>query len=60
MKKILIVSIIAGLLVGGVVLAANTFPETLNVWEYGDLIEQDWANQLEIKIGIDNSQRRSF
>ncbi len=33
----------------------NTFPTTLNSWSDDDVIESDWANQLEAKLGIDNS-----
>ncbi len=37
------------------VYAANTFPTTVNDWVDGDIIESDWANALESKIGIDGS-----
>jgi len=35
--------------------ATNQFPTALNNWQVGDVIESNWANSLEIKIGIDNS-----
>lgn len=53
--KTIIFSIICGVIVGGIVLAANTFPTTLNAWVTGDTIESDWANSLESKIGADSS-----
>lgn|SRR3990167_2283637 len=37
------------------VASANTFPTTLNDWESGDIISEDWANALEDKLGIDSS-----
>lgn len=42
-------------LVTGIVYAANTFPTTLNDWESGEIIESDWADSLEDKIGVDGS-----
>lgn len=50
-----LIPIFAGLVVGLVVFAANVFPASLNVWEYGDIIEEDWANSLEETIGVTNS-----
>ena len=35
--------------------AANTYPTTLNDWGDGDIIESEWANQLEAKIGVTGS-----
>jgi len=57
MKKfqILLTTLIAVLITGSIVLAANQFPGDLNNWSTGDTIEADWANALEAKIGIDNS-----
>jgi len=48
-------AITASVLMAGIVLAANVFPTSLNVWEYGDVIEEDWGNALENTIGITNS-----
>lgn len=53
--SIILTTLIAVLITGGIVLAANTFPTTLNTWSSGDVIEEDWANALEIKIGVDGS-----
>ena len=57
MKKILpyIVAVAASLIMAGIVLATNTFPTTLNDWEYGDIIEEDWADAVENAIGVINS-----
>ena len=52
---IILSSLISILLVVEIVLAANQFPTVLNNWQPGDVIESDWANTLETKIGIDNS-----
>ncbi len=35
--------------------ASNNFPTSLNNWGSGDVIEQEWANSLEDKIGVDSS-----
>lgn len=42
-------------MVFGIVYAANTFPTTLNDWKEGDLIEEEWGNALEDKLGVDDS-----
>ena len=59
MKKDIIkfISVIAlsVLFIWGVVYAANTFPTTLNDWEDGDIIESDWADSIEAKVGITGS-----
>lgn len=34
---------------------ANQFPTELNDWQDEELIESDWADALEVKIGKDNS-----
>lgn len=34
---------------------ANQFPTALNDWQDEEIIESDWADSLEEKIGIDNS-----
>ena len=38
-----------------VAFAANTFPTTLNDWSSGEVIPSDWADSLEEKLGINNS-----
>lgn len=30
---------------------ANNFPDSLNNWQEGDIISEDWANALEAKVG---------
>ncbi len=50
-----IVPVIAGLIVSGIIWATNSFPVSLNNWQYGDVIEEDWGNALESTIGITNS-----
>jgi len=52
---IILSSLISIFLVVGTILAANQFPTALNNWQPGNIIESDWANALETKIGIDNS-----
>ena len=52
--KYFIPVLIATFVVSGLVWA-NTFPSTLNDWEYGEYITEDWANALEDKIGVDDS-----
>lgn len=54
-NKLFLTVILSTLLIGGIIYAANTFPVSLNDWEEGDLIEEGWANALEDKIGIDDS-----
>ncbi|MFH1520380.1 MAG: hypothetical protein ABID61_01920 [Candidatus Micrarchaeota archaeon] len=53
MKKIkqILISIFIGLFAVFVTYAANTFPTSENNWTDGDVIESDWANQLEYRIG---------
>jgi hypothetical protein len=51
----IIITLLCGLLMAGIVYAANTFPTSLNNWSSGDIIESDWANALEDKIGVDDS-----
>ena len=53
--QILIPTLIATLLVSGIVWAANNFPTSLNNWGDGDVISSDWGNSLESKMGITNS-----
>ena len=58
MKKNLIkilTIIIAVFVIFTIVYAANTFPTTLNDWDDGDIIESDWADAIEAKIGVNNS-----
>lgn len=57
--KVLIPVIVATFVVVGIISAANTFPTSVNVWVDGDIIESDWANALEDKIGVDNSATSS-
>ncbi|KKK94432.1 hypothetical protein LCGC14_2682930, partial [marine sediment metagenome] len=56
-KKILTIILITLLIfwTSLIVFAANSFPTTVNTWSDGDIIESDWANALESKIGIDGS-----
>lgn len=53
--SVLVSLALAGGLAGSVVYAANSFPTGLNSWGPGDVIESDWADALEDKIGIDDS-----
>ena len=53
--KVLLPSVLMTVLIFGIAFGANTFPTSLNTWADGDVIESDWANQLESKIGIDGS-----
>ncbi len=53
--QIFITILISVLVVSSIVYAASTFPTSLNNWIDGDVIESDWGNGLEAKIGIDNS-----
>ena len=54
LTKILII-IFSGFVIAVIVRAANTFPTTLNDWDDGDIIESDWADAIEAKIGINSS-----
>ncbi len=38
---------------------ANQFPTDLNTWQDGEVIESDWANKIEEKIGKNNSEDTS-
>src|SRR3990167_2496312 len=53
--KTILITILPALLVAGLVYAANSFPTTLNDWEDSDIIESDWADSLENKIGVNGS-----
>ena len=43
----------------GIVYAANTFPTDENDWADGEVIESDWANQLEYRIGATGTTSKS-
>ena len=47
--------LVATLICGSLIWAANSFPTSLNSWSSGDTIEASWANALESKIGADSS-----
>src|SRR3990167_10533088 len=53
--KTIIIVFISVFAIAGFIYAANTFPTTLNNWEDGDIIESDWADSIEDKIGVNYS-----
>src|SRR3990167_6170358 len=53
--KTILVILISVFIIFTFVYAANTYPTTLNDWEDGDIIESDWADAIENKLGIDSS-----
>lgn len=60
LKKILLLAGFVGILAVGLYVksayaAQNVFPQALNNWEFGDVIEEDWANALENAIGVTGS-----
>ena len=41
------------------VFAVNNFPGSMNTWEFGDTIEEGWANAIEARIGETGTTSRS-
>ena len=44
--------IISVIVIWSIVYAATTYPTTLNDWEDGDIIESQWADDIESELGI--------